>query len=56
MEPSAALMIPPLLLVKMLASKSQFALVVKGGIIGLAAATVTILLIWVHELRRGRIW
>lgn len=43
-------------LAKMLASQSQFALVVKGGIVGLVAATATILLIWLHEMRRGRIW
>lgn len=56
---SAAAMVtvaPPLTLAQMLASKGQFALVVKGGIIGLTAATLTILLIWLHEMRRGSIW
>lgn len=59
--PAPAVAITPLapallFLTKMLASKGQFGFVVKGGIIGLTAATLAILLIWVHEMRRGRIW
>ena len=39
-----------------LLSGPLFSLVVNGSIVGLALATITIVLIWVVEWRNGKVW
>ncbi|QEY31892.1 hypothetical protein EVJ50_06195 [Synechococcus sp. RSCCF101] len=39
-----------------LASEGVYRLIVQGSLLGLAAATLTIVLIWLHEWRNGKVW
>ena len=41
---------------QLLAGSLLFQLIVTGSIVGLLAATLILVGIWLHELRHGRVW
>ncbi|MEA5475640.1 hypothetical protein VB716_15580 [Synechococcus sp. CCY9201] len=41
---------------QLLAGSLLFQLIVQGSIVGLLAATLILVGIWLHELRHGRVW
>jgi hypothetical protein len=43
-------------LAQLLTSQGLFNLIVKGGVIGLAASVLILLAIWAYEWRQGKIW